>query len=350
MMPAMFFEISGITVPLWLPPLVAFVISFFTSMVGVSGAFLLLPFQMSVLGYVAPSVSATNLVFNLVAIPSGVWRYVREKRMDWRLAWVIAAGTLPGLLAGWWLRVHWLLDPRLFKLFVGLVLLARLVLRQWHHVNLLSVAVPLLSSFAVIRAVMFALRQAFAPSGWLAAFERMLALIRNKGRRLDPASGDLVVFATAGTTGAAYGRDLVFPRGTGVVGWALREGAPVVTQDLFADERVTLTPELRARIVAAGHRAVLAVPLRREDTLVGALAVGDRPEHAGLRRADLDVDLVGLELHKRVAGGHRVARLLQPARHARVHDRFAELGNDDVGWHNETARGLRLGACGSAKA
>jgi len=124
MMPAMFFEISGITVPLWLPPLVAFVISFFTSMVGVSGAFLLLPFQMSVLGYVAPSVSATNLVFNLVAIPSGVWRYVREKRMDWRLAWVIAAGTLPGLLAGWWLRVHWLLDPRLFKLFVGLVLLA----------------------------------------------------------------------------------------------------------------------------------------------------------------------------------------------------------------------------------
>ncbi len=118
----MFFDVAGITVPLWLPPLVAFVISFFTSMVGVSGAFLLLPFQMSVLGYVAPSVSATNLVFNLLAIPSGVWRYAREKRMDWRLAWVIAAGTLPGLLAGWWLRVHWLLDPRVFKLFVGLVL------------------------------------------------------------------------------------------------------------------------------------------------------------------------------------------------------------------------------------
>jgi hypothetical protein len=69
----MFFEVAGITVPLWLPPLVAFVISFFTSMVGVSGAFLLLPFQMSVLGYVAPSVSGTNLVFNLVAIPAGVW-------------------------------------------------------------------------------------------------------------------------------------------------------------------------------------------------------------------------------------------------------------------------------------
>jgi uncharacterized protein len=120
----MLFEVSGLVVAWWLPPLVAFAISFFTSMVGVSGAFLLLPFQMSVLGYVAPSVSATNLVFNLVAIPSGVWRYAREKRMAWPLAWVIATGTLPGLLAGWWVRLHWLLDPSTFKLFVGLVLLA----------------------------------------------------------------------------------------------------------------------------------------------------------------------------------------------------------------------------------
>ena len=135
-MAAMLFEVSGVVVPLWLPPLVAFAISFFTSMVGISGAFLLLPFQMSVLGYVAPSVSATNLVFNLVAIPGGVWRYVREQRMDWRLAWVIAAGTLPGLLAGWWLRLHWLLDPRAFKLFVGLVLLGlalRLLLKRRSH-------------------------------------------------------------------------------------------------------------------------------------------------------------------------------------------------------------------------
>ncbi len=129
----MLFEISGVFVPLWLPPLVAFVISFFTSMVGISGAFLLLPFQMSVLGYVAPSVSATNLVFNLVAIPGGVWRYIHEQRMDWRLAWVIAAGTLPGLLAGWWVRVHWLPQPQAFKLFVGIVLLAlalKLILKK----------------------------------------------------------------------------------------------------------------------------------------------------------------------------------------------------------------------------
>jgi uncharacterized membrane protein YfcA len=131
MIARMFFDVAGIWVPLWVPPVVAFVISFFSSMVGVSGAFLLVPFQMSVLGYVTPSVSATNLVFNLVAIPGGVWRYAQEKRVDWRLAWMIAAGTLPGLLAGWWLRLHWLLEPHTFKLFVGLLSLWLAVRLLW---------------------------------------------------------------------------------------------------------------------------------------------------------------------------------------------------------------------------
>ena len=65
---------------LW-PPLVAFIVSFFTSMGGVSGAFLLLPYQMSVMGYTTPSVSATNQIYNIIGIPSGVYRYIREKRM-----------------------------------------------------------------------------------------------------------------------------------------------------------------------------------------------------------------------------------------------------------------------------
>ena len=92
-------------------------------MVGISGAFLLLPFQMSVLNYTAPSVSATNLVFNLVATPGGVYRYLREGRMVWPLVWVIVAGTLPGIVVGYYLRILYLPDPRAFKLFVGTVLL-----------------------------------------------------------------------------------------------------------------------------------------------------------------------------------------------------------------------------------
>jgi len=119
----MYFPVAGIEVAPWVPPLTALVVSFFTSMGGVSGAFLLLPFQVSVLGYTTPSVSATNQFFNVVAIPSGVYRYIREGRMVWPLTWVIVAGTLPGVLMGALVRVTWLPDPRHFKLFAGLVLL-----------------------------------------------------------------------------------------------------------------------------------------------------------------------------------------------------------------------------------
>jgi len=119
----MYFETAGIEVAPWIPPLVALVVSFFTSMGGVSGAFLLLPFQMSVLNFTSPSVSATNFVFNIVAIPSGVYRYLKEGRMAWPLTWVVIVGTLPGVFIGYYLRVLYLPDPRTFKLFVGCVLL-----------------------------------------------------------------------------------------------------------------------------------------------------------------------------------------------------------------------------------
>ena len=119
----MFFSVSGIEISPAIPLLVAFIVSFFTSMGGVSGAFFLLPFQVSVLGFSSPSVSPTNLVFNIVAIPSGVYRYIKEGRMAWPLAWVIILGTLPGILVGAVLRIRYLPDPKNFKLFVGLVLL-----------------------------------------------------------------------------------------------------------------------------------------------------------------------------------------------------------------------------------
>jgi uncharacterized membrane protein YfcA len=118
----MYFPTADIEVSIWLPPMAAFAVSFLTSMGGVSGAFLLLPFQMSFLGYTAPSVSATNHVFNIVAIPSGVYRYLKEGRMVWPLAWAVILGTLPGVILGAVIRVSYLPDPKNFKVFAGLVL------------------------------------------------------------------------------------------------------------------------------------------------------------------------------------------------------------------------------------
>lgn len=119
----MYFPVSGVEVNPLVPVAVSFAISLFTSMGGVSGAFLLLPFQVSVLKFTSPAVSPTNLVFNIVAIPGGVYRYIKEGRMAWPLAWIIILGTLPGVFVGAVVRVNYLPDARSFKLFVGLVML-----------------------------------------------------------------------------------------------------------------------------------------------------------------------------------------------------------------------------------
>ena len=56
------FPVSGVETYWWLPTLVAFLISFFTSMGGLSGAFLLLPFQVSILGFITPAGTPTKHV------------------------------------------------------------------------------------------------------------------------------------------------------------------------------------------------------------------------------------------------------------------------------------------------
>lgn len=119
----MYFPIADIECNPIIPPLVAFVVSFFGSMGGISGAFLLLPFQMSFLGYTHPSVSATNQLYNVVAIPSGVWRFIKEGRMLWPLTAVIVVGTLPGVFVGAIIRATWLPDATNFKFFAAFVLL-----------------------------------------------------------------------------------------------------------------------------------------------------------------------------------------------------------------------------------
>ena len=94
----------------------------------------MLPFQMSVLGFTTPSVSSTNLLFNVTGTPGGVYRYLKEGRLVWPIAITIVTGIIPGVLIGYYFRVKFLPDPRAFKLFVGLVLMYvafRLIREVW---------------------------------------------------------------------------------------------------------------------------------------------------------------------------------------------------------------------------
>jgi uncharacterized membrane protein YfcA len=101
----------------------AFVVAVLATPAGISGAVLLLPFQVSVLGTPSPAVTPTNLLYNVVATPGALYRYWRQGQTGGRLALVLIAGTLPGVVAGSIIRVELLPSARVFDLVVAAVLL-----------------------------------------------------------------------------------------------------------------------------------------------------------------------------------------------------------------------------------
>jgi uncharacterized protein len=101
----------------------AFGIAVVTTPAGVSGAVLLLPFQVSVLGTPSPAVTPTNLLYNVVASPGAMYRYWRQGQRAGRLTAVLVAGTLPGVVAGSVIRVELLPGAQVFDFVVAAVLL-----------------------------------------------------------------------------------------------------------------------------------------------------------------------------------------------------------------------------------
>jgi uncharacterized membrane protein YfcA len=101
----------------------AYAIAVVSTPAGISGAVLLLPFQVSVLGTPSPAVTPTNLLYNIIAAPGGLYRYWRQGQAGGHLARVLIAGTLPGVTAGAVIRVELLPGPRVFDLVVAVVLL-----------------------------------------------------------------------------------------------------------------------------------------------------------------------------------------------------------------------------------
>src|SRR5690242_17978990 len=101
----------------------AFGIAVVTTPAGVSGAVLLLPFQVSVLGTPSPAVTPTNLLYNVIASPGALYRYWRQGQRAGRLTAALLAGTLPGVVAGSVIRVEFLPGARVFDYVVAAVLL-----------------------------------------------------------------------------------------------------------------------------------------------------------------------------------------------------------------------------------
>lgn len=118
---------------------------------------------------------------------TALWRDLHDVNVLWQLA-VLGAS----LAVAWW--ANRLLEPRLgsaeatAKFTIGglqrlqfpltalvIVMIGRAVLKNWHSVNLLNVAVPLLTALATVRISVYALRRVFAPGGWLRGSERLIS-------------------------------------------------------------------------------------------------------------------------------------------------------------------------------
>jgi uncharacterized protein len=101
----------------------AYLLAAIATPAGVSGAVLLLPFQVGVLGTPSPSVTPTNLLYNVIATPGAIYRYWRQGQTGGSLAISLIAGTLPGVVAGSVIRVELLPGQRAFDLVITAVLL-----------------------------------------------------------------------------------------------------------------------------------------------------------------------------------------------------------------------------------
>jgi len=101
----------------------AFAIALIATPAGISGAVLLLPFQVSVLGTPSPAVTPTNLLYNVVATPGALYQYWRQGQTGGALSLVLIAGTVPGVIAGSVIRVDLLPGAHVFDLMVSVVLL-----------------------------------------------------------------------------------------------------------------------------------------------------------------------------------------------------------------------------------
>jgi uncharacterized membrane protein YfcA len=102
--------------------LCAFALALVSTPAGVSGAVLLLPLQLSVLHVPSPSVTPTNLLFNVAAVPGGLLRFRHERRLANPLTWLLVAGTVPGAVIGAVVRVELLSGGRAFTLVAAGVL------------------------------------------------------------------------------------------------------------------------------------------------------------------------------------------------------------------------------------
>jgi len=135
---------------------------------------------------------------------------------------------------------------------------------------------------------------------------------------LDERTGELVFEAVTGEgEDSLVGRRV--PAGTGLGGWVVESGQPVVIEDVSADPRWSREQAQRTGYVPKG---LMAAPLVRDERALGVLNVLDRPERRRFSVAEMEL----LELF-----ASQAAVALDLLVHARRVERLLADSGDELG-------------------
>ena len=122
--------------------------------------------------------------YPVLSLLKDIWEDVNDPQFIWQVVALIVCLGGALIIASWWRRRHQEGDgrfsdasDRLAFPLIGMLLvgIGILVLKPFLHVNLLKLALPLLGSMALVRSVIFVLRQAFPKASWLTAWERIIS-------------------------------------------------------------------------------------------------------------------------------------------------------------------------------
>lgn len=118
---------------------VGLVVSTLTTPAGISGAIILVPVELLALGLTGPAVCATTLLYNVIAMPAGIWRHHRSACLTYSLVGTIALGSLPGVVLGVVLRTTLVWETARFQTLLAILLAAlamQMLWRSWHTTRL----------------------------------------------------------------------------------------------------------------------------------------------------------------------------------------------------------------------
>jgi uncharacterized protein len=127
-----------------------------TAPVGVSGAVFLLPVQLDVLRVPSPAVTPTNPLFNIVATPGALLRYLRQGQLNGPLVRQLVLAAVPGMVIGALVRVWLVPGGGVFRLIVAAVLLPLGTWLTWSTLRRQRPAAAVRLSGPVIGALAFA--------------------------------------------------------------------------------------------------------------------------------------------------------------------------------------------------